>query len=130
MDCHHSRLTSLQISSLKSPGTYCDGGGLYLTITSDLSAHWVFSLAGADAATAVKIGAVADVSATTARRLANDMRFAITSGQDPRAVVPVPDELGPIVTFGAFARSYISSAAADWKSAHHEQEWRNTLAND
>ena len=124
-----NRLTARKVASLKIPGRHADGGGLYLRITPKGARSWVFMTASDGKRAEIGLGAEAAVSLAAARKLAGDMREAVALGHDPRAIAaqkPEADEPA-IVTFGAFAETYIASVEGGWRNEIHRQQWRNSL---
>lgn len=122
-------LTIRQIATVETPGRYADGGGLYLEIAAAGSRSWLFASEYLGRPTEVRLGDTSSVSLTMARRLAVAMRYAIASGQDPRAVLgdDVADEKKSIPTFGAFMTSYINSVEGGWKTPRYHEVWRSSL---
>ena len=124
-----NRLTVRQVSAAKDPGRHADGGGLYLRITPSGARAWVFMTATAGKRIEIGLGSASSVALATARRLAAQMREAVATGGDPRAVVapPASQEPAAVTTFGKFAESYIASVEAGWRNAVHRQQWRQSL---
>ncbi|WP_232475846.1 tyrosine-type recombinase/integrase [Flavisphingomonas formosensis] len=124
-----NRMTARKVASLKEPGRHADGGGLYLRITPGGARSWVFMTASHGKRTEIGLGAEAAIPLVTARKLAADMREAVATGIDPREVI-APKPLTPapeVITFGAFAETYIASVEEGWRNDIHRQQWRNSL---
>jgi integrase len=123
------RLTAREVATLKATGRHADGGGLYLRITSAGARSWVFMAANAGKRVEIGLGAAATVTLVAARRLATEMREAISQGVDPRAVLSPaqPTQSVQVPTFGEFAETYISSVEEGWKNPVHRQQWRSSL---
>ncbi|QYE35247.1 integrase arm-type DNA-binding domain-containing protein [Polymorphobacter sp. PAMC 29334] len=124
-----NRLTVRQVSAAKDPGRHSDGGGLYLRVTPGGARAWVFMTATAGKRVEIGLGPASSVPLATARRLSAQMREAVATGSDPRAVIAPATPLGPveITTFGKFAEDYIASVEAGWRNAVHRQQWRQSL---
>lgn len=124
-----NRMTARKVASLKEPGRHADGGGLYLRVTPAGAKSWVFMTASAGKRTEIGLGAESSISLATARKLAADMREAVATGTDPRAVVaPKPVVATPeVITFGAFAETYIASVEDGWRNDIHRKQWRSSL---
>ena len=124
-----NRLTVRQVSAAKEPGRHADGGGLYLRITPNGARAWVFMTATAGKRIEIGLGSASSVPLATARRLSAQMREAVATGSDPRAVIAPAAPSGPVAvtTFGKFAESYIASVEAGWRNAVHRQQWRQSL---
>lgn len=82
--------------------------------------------------TELGLGSASALTLAAARKLAGEMREAVALGRDPREVLgpargTLPAEERKVVTFGAFARAYISSIEDGWKSEVHRKQWRSSL---
>ncbi|HST37058.1 MAG TPA: integrase arm-type DNA-binding domain-containing protein, partial [Allosphingosinicella sp.] len=124
-----NRLTARQVTTLKTPNRYADGGGLYLRITPAGARSWVFMATRNGRREEIGLGAASTVSLTAVRQLAARMRDAIALGDKPRSVLQAAPELvaGPVPTFSEFSDTYISSIEKGWKNEVHRQQWRNSL---
>ncbi len=128
-----NKLTARQVASLKEPGRYADGGGLYFRITNAGSRSWVFMVTQGGKRAEIGLGRTIDRPLAAARQLAQQMREAIADGIDPRtlladAIPAQPGEPAPAaLTFGEFADQYITSVEDGWKSPIHRQQWRSSL---
>lgn len=122
-------LTPRKVASLKAPGRHSDGGGLYLRVTPAGGRSWVFMSSSGGKRVEIGMGAETSVTLATARKLAAEMRECIATGSDPRSVVAPKKRLAEaeVVTFGAFAESYISDVEDGWKNPVHRQQWRSSL---
>ena len=122
-----NRLTARKVASLKNPGRHADGGGLYLRITPKGARSWVFMTASDGKRAEIGLGAESAISLAAARKLAGDMREAVATGSDARAVIAAKPEAPAPTTFGAFAEIYIASVEGGWQNEIHRQQWRNSL---
>lgn len=122
-----NRLTAREVATLKVVGRHADGGGLYLRIAPAGSKSWVFMAAHGGKRVEVGLGSAASLSLANARRIAAEMREAITLGAHPRSVLASEAEPQSVLTFAAFADTYISQIESGWKSPVHRQQWRNSL---
>ena len=78
------KLTSRQVATLKEPGRYSDGGGLYLSITKPAKGDgvlkkWVFIFTRDGKKREMGLGAV-DVSLADARQSAEAARRSLNAG--------------------------------------------------
>lgn len=124
-----NRMTARKVASLKQAGRHADGGGLYLRITPGGAKSWVFMTSSGGKRAEIGLGAESAVPLGTARKLAAEMREAVATGADPRAVIatkPVP-AVPEIITFGGFAETYIASVEDGWRNEIHRQQWRSSL---
>ncbi|MBV9841340.1 MAG: integrase arm-type DNA-binding domain-containing protein [Sphingomonadaceae bacterium] len=124
-----NRLSARKVASLKAVGRHADGGGLYLRITPAGARCWVFMAASRGKRAEIGLGPEAAVSLATARKLASEMREAIATGGEPRAVLApkASNQASPITTFGTFADAYIESIEGGWKNEIHRRQWRTSL---
>ena len=126
----------------KIPGSYGDGGGLYLYVSSKTSASWVFCyrLKGKDREMGLgpypQIPLERDPKAADAtdgaREMAAHWRSVKARGLDPieiresqRAAKRLQD--AKAITFKECAASYIAAHRDGWKNAKHGAQWSATL---
>ncbi len=126
-----NQLTVRGVAALKAPGRHADGSGLYLRITTAGARSWVFMTTSNGKRSEIGIGPASAVTLATARRIAGEMREAVATGGNPRAVLmtavaPEADEPA-VLTFGAFTEQYIASVEEGWRNPVHRQQWRNSL---
>ena len=120
-------LTARQVATVKAYGRHADGGGLYLKIAVDGTRSWTFMPTSEGTLGEIALGDALILSLAQARRLAGEMRDAVAAGQDPQIVIipTMSDEQNTIPTFGAFARSYITSMERNWKNPKDQQDFQN-----
>jgi hypothetical protein len=126
------RLSARAVQTLQEPGRHADGGGLYLSISSDGSRRrWVFLFrwrnpgeTGPGRLREMGLGSAATVSLAQARDLAEAARSELRSGRNPldarRTKQRVP-------TFGEMADQVIASLERGWRNEKHRYQWRQTL---
>jgi len=124
-----NRLTAREVATLKTTGRHADGGGLYLRITASGSRSWVFMTTKDGKRNEIGLGSARAVSLAMARRLSTEMREAVATGKNPRAVIEklAPPEPPSAPTFGTFAEEYIKSVESGWRNPVHRHQWRQTL---
>lgn len=122
-----NKLTVRQVASLKEPGRHSDGGGLYLRVTPGGGRSWVFMTTSRGKRVEIGLGSATSLGLATVRQIAADMREAVATGRDPRAVLN--PQAGPqtIPNFGAFADDYITSVEGGWRNEVHRKQWRSSL---
>jgi integrase len=127
-----NRLTAFKVSRLQSPGSYLDGRGLRLVISTGRGRSWVFRYMIAGQSHEIGLGSARDVSLADAREQAADFRKSIRAGSDPaadrkekRARVVV--ERARTMTFRQCAEAYMAANAAGWRNAKHRGQWAATL---
>ena len=129
-----NKLTSLQVTKLRKPGYYGDGGGLWLRVSPSVSKSWVFRFEVNGRRREMGLGAVQTVSLAMAREFALQCRRQLAAGQDPieardaeRTVQSAA--LARSRTFDQCAEAYIKAHRASWKNAKHIAQWESTLKN-
>lgn len=124
-----NRLSARSVQTLKEPGRYPDGDGLYLVISEAGTKRWALIYSrgarGANKRTELGLGSARDVSLAEAREKAAAMRAAIRRGEDPR----VAREPRKVLTFGDAADAYIEAMAPGWRNPKHVAQWRMTLGD-
>jgi integrase len=132
------KLSARTVATLKKPGRHSDGGGLYLTISTDgrtLRRRWAFifrwkhGVGAKSRLVEMGLGAANAVTLAKARELAAECRSALAAGINPRDRRDAEREAQKgIPTFGQVADELIASKEGGWRNAKHRQQWRNTLA--
>jgi integrase len=126
------KLTALFVTRHKKPGTYGDGGGLYLQIRSPTARSWIFKYWDGHRVREKGLGSSHIVSLQQARDLAYECRQLRRQGVDPidaeratRAQRRL--QAANTITFRECAARYIDAHKSAW-GAVTLQQWRNTLA--
>lgn len=127
-----NRLTALQVSRLRTPGSYADGGGLYLHVRKAGTRAWVFRYMLNSRAREKGLGPVSDVSLAEARAKAQECRRLKASGIDPidagrKQHQQAQIEAASRISFKQCAEAYIASHAVSWRNEKHVVQWRRTL---
>ena len=125
-------LTAAKVKSLKTPGDYLDGRGLYLQIRSESSKSWLLKFSMLKRAREMGLGSAFDFSLADARETRDKYRKLIKVGVDPiehrkaeeaaRAV-----DKAKAVTFKQAATRYIAANRSGWKNIKHASQWEATL---
>src|SRR4051794_22366033 len=76
-------LNARQVQSLKTPGLFADGGGLYLQITPTGSKSWIFRYQINGRRRDLGLGPAHTVSLAEARQKALESRKVCLTGKDP-----------------------------------------------
>jgi integrase len=139
----YGKLSASFVSKHKKPGTYNDGGNLYLQIASPTARSWVFKFWDRDAqrrdgtrgrVREMGLGSSHLVSLAQARTLAHEYRQLLQQGVNPldsRRTGQAQQRLDAVskqVTFAQCAKAYIEAHGGAWKSIRHRQQWQNSLA--
>ena len=139
------RLTALKVKKdlLKRPGMYCDGGGLWLCVSSPNAASWIFRYASGTntskktgkkypATKEMGLGSASVFSLEAARELAAKARETAKTGGDPiqdkrDLIAERRAEAARAKTFRQCGEAYIEAHRAEWKNAKHRAQWTSTL---
>ncbi|ESY21728.1 MULTISPECIES: site-specific integrase [unclassified Mesorhizobium] len=136
-----NKLSAVEVAKKTKPGTYGDGGGLYLQVAKstakgaqdgEVTKSWLFRFMLAGKARYMGLGDVQTFSLKEARERARDARQKVTDGIDPIEVrkekkAALRAEDAKRVTFKQASERYIAAHSAGWKNAKHAEQWRNTL---
>lgn len=124
-----SRLNVRQVQSLKAPGVYSDGGGLYLRVRTGGSRSWLFIASIDGRRREIGLGSGIDISLAKARERAFTIRTAIVEGREPRYREPAERgvEIEKATTFGPFAEALIDDIEVGFRNEKHRKQWRATL---
>lgn len=118
--------------SLKLPGRYGDGLGLWLQISKEGGKSWLFRYMLNGKARMMGLGRYPDFSLEEARQKATENRKLLKEGKDPieeRDAKFAIDRLAraKTLTFDQCADAYIEANRAGWKNEKHASQWENTL---
>jgi integrase len=117
-------LTAVKVKSLKEPGRYADGNGVYLIVEPSGAKRWMLRIMVQGRRRDIGLGGVQLVSLAEAREKAINLRKVARAGGDPiaerKAKAGVP-------TFAEAAHKVHSDHAATWRNEKHTDQWINTL---
>lgn len=127
------KLSATQVSKVKEPGYYGDGGGLWLQVTASGAKSWIFRFTRNKRAREMGLGGLVALSLADAREEAAKCRRQLVAGVDPieaRKTLRLSSlaAAAKVVTFDKAAEDFISSHRAEWRNAKHGDQWTNTLA--
>lgn len=127
-----NKLTDRKVQSLKEPGRYGDGLGLWLQISPELGKSWLYRYMLDGKARMMGLGRYPDFSLTEARARATEYRKLLKDRKDPiveRDAKHALDRLAraKALTFDQCATAYINAHRSAWKSAKHASQWENTI---
>jgi integrase len=132
-----NRLSHRKVETLKRPGMYGDGGGLYLQLTEGADGtprkSWLFRYAAAGRERQMGLGRLEDVSLVEARDRASAAREQRRDGKDPiveRDASRAQASLAAarMASFDECARAYVAAHRSAWRNPKHASQWENTLA--
>ena len=78
-----AKLTARRVQSEARPGTYGDGGGLYLQVATGGSKSWIYRYQVDGRRRSLGLGGLTTVSLAQARDKAADARKLLAAGRDP-----------------------------------------------
>jgi integrase len=126
-------LSAAKVKSLKAPGDYLDGRGLYLQVRSESSKSWLLKFSMRKRAREMGLGSAFDFTLADARDTRDKYRKLIKVGVDPIAHRKAEEsaraaDRAKALTFKQAATRYIASNRAGWKNIKHAAQWEATLA--
>ncbi len=119
-----NRLTARTVSTIKVPGLYADGAGLYLQVDRSLAKRWAFLFQWQGKRKELGLGSVNTVSLADAREAALAARTAVHNGWNPIQVRKA-ERVGK--TFGDVADEVIASALSSHSNPKHAYQWKWSL---
>lgn len=126
------KLTVKGIQSLKIPGYYSDGNGLYLQVSRSQTKSWLFIYKIAGKKYEMGLGSISLKSLNEARLEAAQLKKQIAVGFHPLAEKRKKKQAELLIevssmTFQQCAQAYIHVNQHGWKNPKHIQQWQNTL---
>ncbi|MEI7608129.1 MAG: integrase arm-type DNA-binding domain-containing protein [Rhodospirillaceae bacterium] len=125
-------LTARKVDTIKTPGLFADGNGLYLQVTTTGAKTWIFRYAVSGRRRDMGLGSASVTSLADARQKAADAKKLVVMGTDPleeKKAHAAAQALNAAkaVTFKECAEAYIESMRAGWKNEKHGAQWSATL---
>jgi len=125
-------LSAAKVRTLKTPGDYLDGRGLYLQVRSQSSKSWLLKYSIEKRAREMGLGPAADIPLTTARELRDRHRALLKQGVDPLEHKKAEKsakalERAKTITFKDACARYIAAKRSGWKNIKHAAQWEATL---
>ena len=131
------KLTAIEAETISKPGRHSDGGGLYLSISSEGRRRWVFLYTWRGKLREAGLGRAKEkktrdlesrdaVSLKVARDKAAEGRELVRRGVDPISEWNKP---GPerVPTFGEVADNFLEVQKPAWRNDKHKAQWAMTL---
>ena len=119
-------LVAAKVKSLKEPGRYGDGNGLYLNISPSGSKSWVQRITVDGTRTDKGLGSVKDISLSKARDLALANRVVVAGGGNPWATGKLrvqSEESKGVPTFRDLTYTVQDVYANRWRSDKARKTW-------
>jgi integrase len=125
-------LSAAKVRTLKEPGDYLDGRGLYLQVRSASSKSWLLKYSLEKRAREMGLGALEVVSLGEARDKRDFYRKLLKDGTDPiehKKAKAAAKALARSknITFKDACASYIADKRGEWKSLKHAGQWDAAL---
>ena len=123
-----NRLSDRTVRAATEPGSYADGGNLYLHVRSGGSRQWVFFYRWQGKLREMSLGGCPDFSLKEARQKAEGARNLAKQGRDPLdAKREAAIKAATAKTFGAFALELLDTIESGFRNEKHRWQWRQTL---
>lgn len=119
-----TRLNTRRLKTIKSPGRYGDGNGLYLHVRPGGSQQWMLRTTVHGKRRDIGLGSVHLTKLEEAREKAFAMRKIAREGGDP---LQSKQNEKSIPTFAKAAERVWELKRPSWKNVKHAQQWINTL---
>jgi integrase len=125
-------LSARTVQTLRKPGMYLDGRGLYLRIGPGGNKSWIYRFALGGKTRDMGLGPYPDIPLAEARERAAAQRKLRLDGTDPIAARQAGKHQArldavKVMTFKACADAYIGAHQAGWKNPKHAAQWPATL---
>jgi Arm DNA-binding domain len=125
-------LSARTVQTLRKPGMYLDGRGLYLRIGPGGNKSWIYRFALDGKTRDMGLGPSPDISLAEARERAAAQRKLRLDGTDPIAARQAGRQQAKLdaaktLSFKECAERYIASHEAGWKNPKHASQWPATL---
>jgi integrase len=125
-------LSATKVKSLKKPGDYLDGRGLYLQVRNQSSKSWILKYSMQKRAREMGLGSAFDFDLADARDMRDRYRKLVKLGVDPiehrkTETAERAAEKAKAVTFKDAATRYIAANRSGWKNIKHASQWEATL---
>jgi integrase len=127
-------LSARTVQTLRKPGMYLDGRGLYLRIGPGGNKSWIYRFTLGGKTRDMGLGPSPDISLAEARERAAAQRKRRLDGQDPIAARQAGRQQAKLdaaktITFKECAERYIAAHEAGWRNPKHAAQWPSTLSS-
>ena len=117
-------LSAAFVRTVKAPGKYNDGQGLFLRVENTGARRWVQRIVIRGKRTEMGLGSASLVSLAEAREIALENRKLARQGDDP---LKAKREAEAVMTFEEAARKVHENHAPSWRNAKHAAQFISTL---
>ncbi len=118
-------LSAVKVRTIKKPGRYADGNGLYLIVDPSGARRWILRTIVQGRRRDIGLGGTRLVSLADAREMANTYRRVARNGGDP--IVDLRKARRVVPTFADAVNTVHAEHAGAWKNDKHRAQWLNTL---
>lgn len=118
------RLSAAFVRTIKEPGFYGDGHGLYLKVEASGARRWVQRLMIHGKRRDIGLGSASLVSLSEARERALEQRKVARAGDDP---IALKRRSTGILTLEEAARKVHDLSRPTWRNEKHGDQWINTM---
>ena len=130
-----NKLAPKRVATIKHPGRYGDGGGLWLQVSKTgkhVTKAWLFRFMLNGRARQMGLGSINTFSLAEARERAKKARQLVADGIDPIEARLAERDLSrkqqaERLTFREVAERYIELHEAGWRNEKHRAQWRSSL---
>ena len=120
----HNNLSVATVRSIKTPGRYSDGNGLYLEVDASGAKRWMLRTVVQGKRRDIGLGSALTVSLAGAREQASELRRTARTGGDPLAARKLAKS---VPTFEQAARRVHQEHSQSWKNIKHRAQWLSSL---
>lgn len=132
------KISPLKLRTLKAPGRYGDGAGLWLQVRAGTpgagqakpppNRSWLFRFTAPDGKGHwMGLGSADDVTLSEARDKARECRRIVLDGRNPIAERRTERQAAVTRPFREVAAQYIAAHESTWKNEVHRKQWTSTL---
>ncbi|ANC86232.1 tyrosine-type recombinase/integrase [Sphingomonas sp. NIC1] len=118
------RLSAVFVRTIKDPGFYGDGHGLYLKVDASGAKRWVQRIVIHGKRRDIGLGSASLVSLAEAREAALQHRKLARAGDDP---IAAKRRSAGILTFEDAAKKVHELSKPTWRNDKHGDQWINTM---
>lgn len=122
-----NRLSARAVATAKA-GYHADGAGLYLMVTPEGTASWVFRFTRHGRKREMGLGSAQVFTLAEARERAREARKVLADGLDP-IEARVAQRSAKARLWGDAVEDFIKSHEAGWKTPDQAAQWRQSLAD-
>ncbi|MDF2765724.1 MAG: prophage integrase, partial [Rhodospirillales bacterium] len=117
-------LSAVRIRSVRKPGRYTDGNGLYLVVDPSGAKRWMLRTVVRGKRCDIGLGGASWVSLAEAREKALQLRKIARSGGDPLSERRKAEAMP---TFTELAEQIHQSKSPEWRNEKHAAQWISSL---